>query len=89
MSRQFRALLTSKTASPESGNGKHEWWYFPKMTADEAVIFKQFDSTESESKVCIHAALDVEEDGPQPLPERQSVEVRAFVVYGDETKEGA
>jgi len=60
---------------------KHNWLYFPKMVADEAVIFKQFDSTATESQACIHAAIDLEEDGPRPLPERQSVEVRAIVLY--------
>jgi len=71
----FRAKLK------QSEVHKHGWYYFPKMMKDEAVLFKQFDSTTTESQVCIHAAIDLEEDGPRPLPDRQSVEVRAIVLY--------
>lgn len=72
MERRYRALIVP--------NEKHDWVYFPKMVATEAVIFKQFDSTTSESTVCIHAACKCDE-GPPPLPPRQSVEVRALVLY--------
>ena len=72
MERRYRALIKP--------NAKHDWVYFPKMVATEAVIFKQFDSTKSESTVCIHAACKCDE-GPPPLPPRQSVEVRALVLY--------
>lgn len=54
------------------------------MEHKEAVIFKQFDSTkiDTESKVCIHAAVaDCDEEGPTPPPPRQSVEVRALVLF--------
>lgn len=71
----FRAKLNQSEVQ------KHAWYYFPKMMKDEAVIFKQFDSSTAESQVCIHAAIDLEEDGPRPLPDRQSVEVRAIVLY--------
>ena len=62
-------------------NKEHSWCYFPKMPANEAVIFKQFDSNPCESQVCIHAAIEMDEDGPKPLPERQSVELRAIVIF--------
>jgi hypothetical protein len=70
---RFRALLKHSE--------QHEWCYFPKMLHDEAVIFKQYDSTEKESKECIHSAAEVEEQYSHPLPPRQSVEVRALVLF--------
>lgn len=73
MMRSYRALLKH--------NVKHEWLYYPKMTMDEAVIFKQFDSTTSESTVCVHAAVKCDE-GPPPLPPRQSIELRALILFG-------
>jgi hypothetical protein len=65
---------------------EHGWYYFPRMTSDEAVIFKQYDSTTRESQVCIHAAIELDEDGPKPLPDRQSVEVRALVLFDSKYK---
>merc|ERR1719247_2245421 len=78
MNPTFRTKLRNNgTAAIE----QHGWYYYPKMTANEAVIFKQYDETKSEAQVCIHAAIDLEEDGPKPLPERQSIEVRAIVLF--------
>lgn len=60
----------------------HKWFYFPLMTADEALIFKTFDSTNSESinKFTLHTALD--EVGDVALP-RQSIEIRAFIFFAE------
>jgi len=85
MNPRFRSVMThgGDEKEQEISNSKHEWLYFPKMIADEAVIFKQFDSStsESESKSCIHAAIDLEEQGESPLPPRQSCEVRAIASF--------
>jgi len=75
----FRSKIKQLDSSTE--NSKHGWFYFPKMLKDEAVIFKQYDSSMEEAQVCIHAAIDLEETGPQPTPSRQSIEVRALVLY--------
>merc|ERR1719379_2123403 len=79
MNPRFRA----KVKPPVNNFKEHGWYYYPKMTATEAVIFKQYDTTARESQVCIHAAIEMDEDGPKPLPERQSVEVRAIVLFDD------
>lgn len=70
-----------RTKLMPSFSDAHAWFYYPKMMNDEAVIFKQYDSSGAEAQCCIHAAADLEEIGSQPLPERQSCEVRALVVY--------
>jgi len=77
MDAKFRTKLKVTGASHEN----HAWFYFPKMEKHEAVIFKQYDSSSAESQCCIHAAIELQEAGVRPLPERQSVEVRAIVVY--------
>ena len=60
----------------------HKWFYFPLMTADEALIFKTFDSTNSETinKFTLHTALDGVGDAAKP---RQSIEIRAFVFFSE------
>ena len=62
----------------------HRWVCLPDMQPTEGVIFKQYDSTECESKQCIHSACEVNEEYAQPLPPRQSVEVRALVLFPPE-----
>jgi len=79
MEPSFRTKL--KNNCPGLGNDQHAWFYFPKMMKNEAVIFTQYDSSSSQAQCCIHAAIDVEEIGAQPLPERQSCEVRALVIW--------
>ena len=73
-------VTASASASPLSVGFSR--YYVPQLKADEAIIFKQFDSTTSESKVCIHTACEIEEEGfPQPLPARKSVEVPSFGLH--------
>jgi len=78
---QMDAKFRTKLKVGEDKGQNHAWFYFPKMEKHEAVVFKQFDSSSAESQCCIHAAIDLQEAGVRPLPERQSVEVRAIVVY--------
>jgi hypothetical protein len=33
---------------------RHEWWYFPKMTPEQVILLKTYDSRT---------------DGPQPIPQ--------------------
>ena len=45
-------LLNSRHAS------QHRWFYFPKMTKEEMVLFKMFDSdTSKEGRSCFHSAF--------------------------------
>ena len=77
-------------------NPNHQWYYFPNMTMDEAVIFKTFDSSSSSSsslkddddspkmnQFTIHTAFtdpSVSSDDAHP---RLSIETRAFVFYDE------
>jgi hypothetical protein len=56
----------------------HQWYYFPDLTANEALIFKTFDSESSVNKFTLHTAL--EKVGDVSVP-RQSIEIRAFVFF--------
>ena len=60
----------------------HKWYYFPRMTADEALIFKTFDSSSCDNinKFTLHTALDGVGDVSVP---RQSIEIRAFVFFSE------
>ena len=37
---------------------EHEWLYYPAMTADEALVFVNFDSNESQPQFVVHGAFD-------------------------------
>jgi hypothetical protein len=56
----------------------HQWYYFPNLTANEALIFKTFDSESSVNKFTLHTALD--NVGDESVP-RQSIEIRAFIFF--------
>jgi hypothetical protein len=61
----------------------HKWYYFPKMTKDEVILFKQWDSDPSkEGRVCFHTAVKDPSDRTD-APCRESIEVRAFVFFPD------
>jgi len=72
---------------------KHAWYYYPKMTRDEALLIKQWDSAGSLARThgkhadvgdptctfSFHSAFDyAEEDN---APERESIEVRCIVIW--------
>jgi len=63
-------------------NPNHQWHYFPKMTRDEVLIFKTFDSDlESRSRFTAHAAFE-DPTSPPDAPERVSIDVRALAFFG-------
>ena len=67
-------------------NPKHKWYYYPDMTNDEILVFKQFefhkgDNAETPHKCCFHSAV------PDPragwfVEKRQSTEHRVQVYFG-------
>jgi len=67
-----------------STNAKqHRWYYYPKMTKDELLLFKMFDSdTSNPGRYCFHTAFS-DPEIPSDVPCRQSIEVRAFVYFPD------
>jgi len=64
-------------------NPGQRWYYFPKMTADEVVLIRCFDSArEGAARFSAHGAFD----DPTTLPDappRESIETRALVFFAD------
>lgn len=61
-------------------NPAQRWYYFPKMTAGELVLFKGYDSEEHYTPQAPHSAFDDRRTYPNAKP-RESVEARFFVYY--------
>ena len=59
----------------------HRWYWFPKMTRDEALVFKVFDSdTAKASRFTAHSAFD-DPNTPPDAPPRESIETRTFAFF--------
>ena len=62
-------------------NPDHRWFYFPKMTRDEAIVIKCYDSLkDGRARFSLHSAFDDPTTPAEPKP-RQSIEVRAFAFF--------
>jgi hypothetical protein len=62
-------------------NADHRWCYFPKMTRDEAIVIKCYDSVkDGRARFSLHSAFDDPTSPADPKP-RQSIEVRAFAFF--------
>jgi hypothetical protein len=62
-------------------NADHRWCYFPKMTRDEAILIKCYDSVkDGRARFSLHSAFDDPTSPADPKP-RQSIEVRAFAFF--------
>jgi hypothetical protein len=62
-------------------NPRHQWFYFPQMRADEAVLLKRHDSADdSRARMTVHIGFDDPTSPPDALL-RESIETRAFVFY--------
>ncbi|MCX7364925.1 MAG: CmcJ/NvfI family oxidoreductase [Alphaproteobacteria bacterium] len=62
-------------------NPDHRWYYFPRMTRDEAVLIKCYDSRkDGRARFSLHSAFDDPTSPPNPKP-RQSIEVRTFAFF--------
>jgi hypothetical protein len=62
-------------------NPAHEWFYFPQMTRNEALVFKVFDSDETKtSRFTAHSSFD-DPNSPPDAPARESIETRTFAFF--------
>jgi hypothetical protein len=60
---------------------RHRWYYYPRMTADEAVLIKVFDSaTDGPARFSLHSAFD-DPTTSVDAPPRESIEARTLVFY--------
>ena len=59
----------------------HRWYYYPRMTRDEVLLIKTFDSaTDGRARRSIHTAFD-NPDAPAGAPPRESIESRLLVFF--------
>mmetsp|Transcript_88633 Transcript_88633/g.211629 ORF Transcript_88633/g.211629 Transcript_88633/m.211629 type:complete len:391 (+) Transcript_88633:29-1201(+) len=68
---------------------QHQWLYFPKMTADEVLIFRQYDTREDqvEKSGVVHSSFREPSDAGH-IP-RCSCEVRVVCTFGPRSDEAA
>jgi hypothetical protein len=61
--------------------GQH-WFHFPRVTPDEAILIKVYDSAEGVARFAAHGAF--EDPGSRPdAPERESIEARSLVIFAE------
>ncbi len=59
----------------------HQWFYFPQMTRNEALVFKVFDSDANRpSRFTAHSSFD-DPTSPPGAPPRESIETRTFAFF--------
>jgi hypothetical protein len=62
-------------------NPNHRWFYFPEMTADEAILLKCYDSaTDGRTRFGPHTAF-VDPTSTKDAAPRESIELRALVFH--------
>ena len=60
---------------------KHQWYYFPKMTPDQALLLKTYDSeTDGRARFMGHTAFEDPTTPPGAL-KRESIEVRTMAFF--------
>lgn len=60
-----------------------EWYYFPHMTRDEALVFKVYDSdTSLDARFTPHTSFN-DPTSPPNGPPRESIEIRTFAFFDD------
>jgi hypothetical protein len=65
-------------------NTDHRWYYFPIMTAEEILMFKNFDSAEDgRARFTPHTAFS-DPTTPPESPHRESIETRVLAFFTDE-----
>jgi hypothetical protein len=60
-------------------NPAQRWHYFPRLTPDEAILIKSYESDPRAARFSPHAAFDDPTSAPG-APERESIEARALVI---------
>jgi hypothetical protein len=64
-------------------NPDHRWFYFPEMTAEEALLLKCYDSaTDGRTRFGPHTAF-VDPTTPHDAPPRESIELRTLVFHAN------
>ena len=59
----------------------HRWYYFPNMTRNESLLFKNYDTArDGKARYCLHSAI-VDPSGPANPAPRESMESRVFAFF--------
>jgi hypothetical protein len=62
-------------------NPRHRWYYFPRMTPDEFLLLKIYDSAgDSIARLSAHSAFD-DPTSPVNAPARRSIELRSLLFF--------
>jgi hypothetical protein len=62
-------------------NPGHQWFYFPHMQRNEAIVFKTYDSAkDGRARWTAHASFD-DPTSPPDAPPRESIEIRALAFF--------
>lgn len=61
-------------------NPAQRWYYFPRLAPDEAILIKGYDSDVGVARFTAHSAFE-DPTSPPDAPERESIEVRALLIY--------
>jgi hypothetical protein len=62
-------------------NPAHRWYWFPRMTRDEAIVFKVYDSLkDGRARWTAHTAFD-DPTSPVNARPRESIEIRTFAFF--------
>jgi hypothetical protein len=60
---------------------KHKWWYFPRMTPDQVILLKTYESeTDGRARFVGHTAFE-DPTSPPDAPMRESVEIRTIAFF--------
>lgn len=60
---------------------KHKWWYFPKMTPEQVILLKTYESeVDGRARFVGHTAF-VDPTSPKDAPMRESVEIRTIAFF--------
>ena len=65
-------------------NPDHEWFYFPRMNRDEALVFKVFESrTDGRARFTAHTSFE-DPNTPANAEPRESIEMRTIAFFDEE-----
>ena len=60
---------------------QHHWWYFPRMTPDQVILLKTYDSeTDGRARFIGHSAFEDPNTRPD-APMRESIEIRTIAFF--------
>lgn len=81
-SKHFRIPTNPHVNVGNRPNPNHKWFYFPGMTCDEVMAFKNYDSEEKQpgNGIGMHTSFD-DPNTPESAPTRESIEIRVVCFW--------